>query len=43
MPDAPIPPLTWFGEKLRTEWMASFIAGKVEYKPRTWLVGRMPV
>lgn len=42
VPDAPIPPLTWFGEKLRNEWMTSFIAGKIEYKPRPWLIGRMP-
>ena len=42
VPDAPIPPLTWLGEKLQHEWMAKFIAGKIEYKPRTWLIGRMP-
>jgi hypothetical protein len=28
------PLLTWVGEKLQTDWMAQFIAGKVEYKPR---------
>ena len=42
VPDAPVPPLTWLGEKLRNEWMSSFIAGKIDYKPRTWLIGRMP-
>ena len=42
VPDAPIPALTWTGEKLKTAWMASFIAGEVTYKPRTWLIGRMP-
>ncbi|MEI7651987.1 MAG: c-type cytochrome [Verrucomicrobiota bacterium] len=42
VPDAPIPPLTWLGEKLQHEWMSKFIAGKIEYKPRTWLIGRMP-
>jgi len=42
VPDAPVPAMTWFGEKLRTEWMAKFIAGQVDYKPRTWLIGRMP-
>ena len=42
VPDAPIPPLTWLGEKLRHDWMSKFIAGQVEYKPRTWLIGRMP-
>jgi cytochrome c551/c552 len=36
------PPLTWTGEKLRPSWMASFIAGKIAYKPRTWLFARMP-
>ena len=40
--DAPIPPLTWLGEKLQHDWMSKFIAGKIEYKPRTWLIGRMP-
>ena len=42
VPDAPIPALTWLGEKLRHEWMSKFIAGQVEYKPRPWLIGRMP-
>lgn len=36
------PLLTWAGEKLRPEWMADFIAGKVEYKPRPYLRARMP-
>jgi mono/diheme cytochrome c family protein len=42
VPDAPIPAMTWFGEKLQTAWMAKFIAGQVEAKPRPWLIGRMP-
>jgi mono/diheme cytochrome c family protein len=42
VPDAPIPSLTWLGEKLRHDWMSKFIAGQVEYKPRPWLIGRMP-
>ncbi|MCX8487887.1 MAG: c-type cytochrome [Opitutales bacterium] len=42
VPDAPIPALTWLGEKLRHDWMSKFIAGQVEYKPRPWLIGRMP-
>jgi mono/diheme cytochrome c family protein len=41
-PDQGRPPLTWIGEKLRPEWMESFIAGKVAYKPRPWLRARMP-
>ncbi len=36
------PVLTWVGEKLHPEWMGKFIGGKVEYKPRPWLVARMP-
>jgi len=40
--DAPIPPLTWFGEKLRPEWMRDFIAGHGKDKPRPWLIARMP-
>jgi cytochrome c551/c552 len=36
------PPLTWTGEKLRPSWMASFIAGRIPYKPRSWVFARMP-
>ena len=36
------PDLTWVGEKLRPQWMASFIAGEIDYKPRPWLKARMP-
>jgi cytochrome c2 len=36
------PPLTWLGEKLRPQWAAQFIGGKIEYKPRPWLRARMP-
>jgi mono/diheme cytochrome c family protein len=36
------PLLTWTGEKLRPEWMAQFIAGKIPYKPRYYLRARMP-
>jgi hypothetical protein len=36
------PSLTWAGEKLRGDWMAKFIAGRVEEKPRPWLAARMP-
>ncbi len=36
------PSLTWVGEKLRTSWMERFIAGQVDYKPRPWLMARMP-
>ena len=37
-----LPPLTWLGEKLRTEWMSTFIAGHGGEKPRPWIVARMP-
>lgn len=36
------PPLTWTGEKLRPEWLAAFLGGKVDYKPRPYLRARMP-
>jgi mono/diheme cytochrome c family protein len=37
-----LPMLTWLGEKLQPAWMANFIAGRVAYKPRPWIVARMP-
>jgi mono/diheme cytochrome c family protein len=36
------PSLTWAGERLRPEWSAQFIEGKIPYKPRYWLRSRMP-
>lgn len=36
------PTLTWFGEKLQPDWSAKFIAGGISYKPRPWIIGRMP-
>lgn len=36
------PVLTWTGEKLQPKWAAEFIAGHVAYKPRPWLIARMP-
>ena len=36
------PMLTWTGEKLRPDWMEQFIAGKITYKPRHYLLARMP-
>ena len=36
------PSLTWIGEKLKPEWAAAFIGGKVPYKPRPYLRARMP-
>lgn len=40
--DAPVPPLTWAGEKLRPQWSAAFIAGEPQPKPRYWMIARMP-
>ena len=34
-PDQSRPLLTWLGEKLRPEWSERFIAGEVDYKPRS--------
>jgi hypothetical protein len=33
-PDQRPPILTWAGEKLRPEWAAAFLGGRIEYKPR---------
>ncbi len=41
-PDQRAPMLTWAGEKLRPEWMHTFIAGGIPYKPRYYLRARMP-
>ena len=41
-PSTATPALTWTGEKLQPKWMEQFIAGQVPYKPRTWIIGRMP-
>jgi len=30
------------GGKLKPEWMAQFVAGETQYKPRHWLAHRMP-
>jgi mono/diheme cytochrome c family protein len=41
-PDQRPPILMWAGEKLRPEWAAAFIGGRVDYKPRPYLHARMP-
>jgi cytochrome c1 len=41
-PDQRAPLMTWFGEKLRPQWAAAFVAGEVKYKPRPYLHARMP-
>ncbi len=37
-----LPALTWTGERIYTDWMEDFIAGRVKEKPREWLKTRMP-
>lgn len=36
------PNLTWLGEKLKPEWSAKLINGKLDYHLRPWLRARMP-
>ena len=37
-----LPALTWLGEKLRPDYLATFIGGHASAKPRPWIVSRMP-
>lgn len=37
-----VPPLKILGGKIKPEWGAEFIAGKVDKKPRPWVEARMP-
>jgi mono/diheme cytochrome c family protein len=39
---ATAPNFTWLGERLKTEWAVKFVAGALSYKPRPWLIARMP-
>lgn len=36
------PRLEILGGKMKPEWAAAFMKGKIEYKPRPWIVARMP-
>ncbi|MDA0723089.1 MAG: hypothetical protein O3A82_02010 [Verrucomicrobia bacterium] len=36
------PDLSFAGEKLRENWLADFLGGKVAAKPRPWMKARMP-
>ena len=36
------PKLEGLGAKLKPEWAEKFIAGEIDYKPRTWIPARMP-
>ena len=41
-PDHSPPDLTWAGEKLRSDWLADFLAGRSGDRPRPHLRARMP-
>ena len=41
-PDLLPPSLTWAGEKLRSDWLADFLAGRAADRPRPHLRVRMP-
>lgn len=41
MPES-IPDLTWAGEKLRPDWLATMFAGNLKARPRLWMRARMP-
>lgn len=42
LPPEPLPSLTWAGEKLKSDWTKSFLAGHLSWRPRPWLKSRMP-
>jgi hypothetical protein len=42
LPPELVPDLTWAGEKLRGDWTARLLAGKLDYRARPWLHARMP-
>ncbi len=42
LPPEPLPSLTWAGEKLKSGWLESFLAGEIKSRPRPWLKSRMP-
>ena len=37
-----LPPLTWTGEKLHTDWLFTMLQGSLGYRLRPWKKGRMP-
>lgn len=41
-PDDLPPDLTWTGEKLRSDWLESYVGGRIEDRPRPHLRARMP-
>ncbi|MEX2215752.1 MAG: c-type cytochrome [Phycisphaeraceae bacterium] len=36
------PDLTWVGDKLRPQWIETFLSGKLDHKLRPWITARMP-
>ncbi len=36
-----LPPLTWTGEKLQSDWVRQMLTGKLAYQTRPWKRGRM--
>lgn len=41
-PDHSPPDLTWAGEKLRSDWLEDYLAGRLDDRPRPHLRARMP-
>lgn len=37
-----LPPLTWTGEKLHSDWLFQLLSGDLPYNTRPWKRGRMP-
>jgi hypothetical protein len=37
-----LPPLTWVGEKLKSDWLHKLLSGQLHQKTRPWKRGRMP-
>ena len=42
LPPEQLPPLTWTGEKLQSDWTERLLAGTLSYRSRPWLKARMP-
>ena len=40
-PAESLPPLTWAGEKLQSEWLQKLLTGELPYNTRPWKRGRM--
>ena len=40
-PPESLPPLTWSGEKLHSQWLEEMLSGKLPYRTRPWKKARM--